>query len=117
MIRACSSGEDPYSRNILARASLHDLEGCGSGRAWNAVKRRSYIEEEDERAMLPMVGVPETLRRGLRPYRDLFGRTEGFEHLSRYVTGLIVSPNKTLQGIYANQVWEGDKPSRRAMHE
>jgi hypothetical protein len=67
--------------------------------------------------MLPMVGVPETLRRGLRPYRDLFGRTEGFEHLSRYVTGLIVSPNKTLQGIYANQVWEGDKPSRRAMHE
>src|SRR5258707_9238098 len=67
--------------------------------------------------MLPMVGVPETIREGLRPYRDLFRRAEGFEHLSRYVTGLIVSPNKTLQGIYANQVWEGDKPSRRAMHE
>jgi len=67
--------------------------------------------------MLPMVGVPDTLRKGLRPYRDLFGRSEGFEHISRYVTGLIVSPNKTLQGIYANQVWEGDKPSRRAMHE
>jgi hypothetical protein len=33
------------------------------------------------------------------------------------VAGLLVSPNKTLQGIYANQVWEGDKPSRRAMHE
>ena len=67
--------------------------------------------------MLPMVGVPETIRKGLRPYRDLFGRAEGFEHMSRYVTGLLVSPNKTLQGIYAGQVWEGEKPSRRAMHE
>jgi len=67
--------------------------------------------------MLPVVGVPETIRRGLRPYRDLFRRAEGFEHVSRYVTGLIVSPNKTLQGIYAQQVWEEDKPTRRAMHE
>ncbi len=67
--------------------------------------------------MLPMVEVPETIRKGLRPYRDLFGRAEGFEHVSRYVAGLIVSPNKTLQGIYAHQVWEGEKPSRRAMHE
>jgi len=56
--------------------------------------------------MLPVVGVPETIRRGLRPYRDLFRRAEGFEHVSRYVTGLIVSPNKTLQGIYAQHVWE-----------
>src|SRR5215510_15143401 len=67
--------------------------------------------------MLPMVGVPATIRLGMRPYRDLFGRAEGFEHISRYLTGLILSPNKTLQGIYAEQVWEGDKPSRREMHE
>jgi DDE superfamily endonuclease len=67
--------------------------------------------------MLPMVGVPETIRKGLRLYRDLFRRAEGFEHVSRYVTGLIVSPNKTLQGIYADQVWEEHKPSRRVMHE
>jgi hypothetical protein len=33
------------------------------------------------------------------------------------VTGLIVSPNKTLQGIYAQQVWEEYKPTRRTMHE
>jgi hypothetical protein len=46
-----------------------------------------------------MVEVPETIKKGLRPYRDLFGRAEGFEHVSRYVAGLIVSPNKTLQGI------------------
>jgi hypothetical protein len=64
-----------------------------------------------------MVGVPETVRKGLRPYRELFRRAEGFEYVSRYVTGLLVNPNKTLQGIYANQVWPEQKPSRRAMHE
>jgi hypothetical protein len=53
----------------------------------------------------------------MRPYRDLFRRSEGFEYGSRYVTGLLVSPNKTSQGIYAAQVWEGDGPSYRAMHE
>ena len=68
--------------------------------------------------MLPIIGVPETIRRGLAPYRPLFCRDEGFEHVSRYVTGLILSPNKTLQGIYDVQVWgEDGKPSRRAMHE
>ncbi len=50
--------------------------------------------------MLPIVGVPETVRKGLRPYRELFRRAEGFEYVSRYMTGLLVSPNKTLQGIY-----------------
>ena len=68
--------------------------------------------------MLPLVGVPETLRHGLAPYREVFCRAEGFDHISRYVTGLILSSNKTLQGIYAGQVWEpGVSRSRRAMHE
>jgi len=53
----------------------------------------------------------------MRPYRDLFRRSEGFEYVSRYVTGLLVSPNKTSQGIYAVQVWDGEGPSYRAMHE
>jgi hypothetical protein len=67
--------------------------------------------------MLPIVGVPETIRRGLTPYRDVFCREAGFEHISRYVTGLLLSPNKTLQGIYDGQVWESEHaPSRRAMH-
>jgi hypothetical protein len=68
--------------------------------------------------MVPLVGVPETIRCGLAPYRDVFCRAEGFEHISRYVTGLLLSPNKTLQGIYDMQVWEPGAPhSRRAMHE
>jgi hypothetical protein len=68
--------------------------------------------------MVPLVSVPETIRCGLAPYREVFCRAEGFEHISRYVTGLILSPNKTLQGIYDMQVWEPGAPhSRRAMHE
>jgi hypothetical protein len=68
--------------------------------------------------MVPLVGVPETIRRGLAPYREVFCRAEGFDHVSRYVTGLLLSPNKTLQGLYDAQVWEPGAPrSRRAMHE
>jgi hypothetical protein len=68
--------------------------------------------------MVPLVSVPETIRCGLAPYREVFCRAEGFEHISRYVTGLILSPKKTLQGIYDRQVWEPGAPhSRRAMHE
>ena len=68
--------------------------------------------------MVPLVGVPETIRCGLAPYREVFCRAEGFDHVSRYITGLLLSPNKTLQGIYDGQVWEPGAPrSRRAMHE
>jgi hypothetical protein len=68
--------------------------------------------------MLPIVGVPKTICQGLAKYRDIFCRDAGFEHVGRYVTGLILSPNKTLQGIHALQVWSDDPvPSRRAMHE
>jgi len=66
--------------------------------------------------MLPICGVPATIQQGLAPYRDLFCRDEGFAHISRYITGLILSPNKTLQGIYDLQVWDAESPSRRAMH-
>jgi hypothetical protein len=68
-------------------------------------------------AMIPLVGVPQTIAKQLSPYREVFCRAEGFEHISRYVSGLILSTNKTLQGIYAQQVYpEGKGVSRRAMH-
>ncbi len=67
--------------------------------------------------MLPIVGVPATIRQGLAAYRDLFCRDEGFAHIGRYVTGLILSPHKTLQGIYDLQVEsKGENKRRRAMH-
>ena len=67
--------------------------------------------------LLPLVGVPALVKDGLEPYREVFCREAGFEHVSRYVTGLLLSPNKTLQGIYGQQIWP-DEPgvSRRAMH-
>ena len=61
--------------------------------------------------MVPLVGVPETIRRGLAPYREVFCRAEGFDHISRYVTGLLLSPNKTLQGIYDAGVGAGGGPA------
>jgi hypothetical protein len=59
--------------------------------------------------MLPMVEVPETIRRGMAQYREVFCRDEGFEHVSRYGAGLVISPNKTVQGIYDWQVYDGEQ--------
>ena len=47
-----------------------------------------------------MVEVPETIKNGFAGYRDVFCRDEGFDYVSRYVTALVISPNKTLKGIY-----------------
>src|SRR5438067_13498296 len=74
-------------------------------------------EKKKGEAMLPIIRVPEILAKGMESFRKVFRRMEGFEHICRFITGLILSPNKTLQGIYDLQVWEGEAPSRRAMHE
>ena len=67
--------------------------------------------------MLPLVGVPPTIAAFLSKYRDIFCRQEGFDHVSRYITGLLLSPNKTLEGIHSQQIWEeGKEVKRRAMH-
>jgi hypothetical protein len=66
----------------------------------------------------PLVGIVPTLQRFLAAYREVFCRDNGFEHVSRYINGLLLSANKTLQGIYAQIVWPtGQQVSRRAMHE
>ena len=68
--------------------------------------------------MLPLVGIPATIAKFLKSYRQVFRKEAGFQHISRYINGLLMSPNKTLQGIYSQLVWdEKDKVSRRAMHE
>jgi hypothetical protein len=67
--------------------------------------------------MLPIIAVPDTIRSGMAQYREMFCREAGFTHVGRYITGLLLSPNKTLQGMYDVQVWgESAQPSRRAMH-
>ena len=68
--------------------------------------------------MLPLIGIPPTIEEEMAKYREVFCRDEGFAHVCRYVSGLILSPNKTLQGIYAQLVKaEGEQFSRRAMPE
>jgi hypothetical protein len=67
--------------------------------------------------MIPLVGVPKSIAEYLEKYRELFQRQKGFEIVSRYITGLILSPNKTLEGIHKEQFWsEGKGVKRRAMH-
>lgn len=68
--------------------------------------------------MFPLVGIPETIKQGMKAYRDLFPRKAGFEHVSRYISGLLLNGNKTLQGIHSQMVsTEENKVSgRRAMH-
>ena len=64
----------------------------------------------------PLVGIAPTIHHFLLAYREVFCRDNGFEHVSRYVQGLLLSANKTLQGIYAQIVWpDGEQVSRRAM--
>jgi hypothetical protein len=67
--------------------------------------------------MLAIICVPEIIAKGMECFRKVFCRAEGFEPVCRFITGLSLSPNKTLQGIYDLPVWEGEAPSRRAMHE
>ena len=65
----------------------------------------------------PLVGIPDLVKQGLEAYREVFCRASGFDSVSRYVAGLLLSANKTLEGIHAQQVWpEGEVRSRRSMH-
>src|SRR5512143_940393 len=67
--------------------------------------------------MLPLAGVPLLIAAWLKLYRDIFCRDAGVDHVSRYIAGLLLSPNQTLQAIYTQQGWpEGPSVSRRAMH-
>ena len=54
--------------------------------------------------MLPLVGIPATIGNFLKLYRQVFRKEAGFQHISRYINGLLMSPNKTLQGIYRQLV-------------
>ena len=74
------------------------------------------LSQEMETPILPLVSLPQTLQKYLHPYRTVFCRTAGFSQVSRYLTGLSLSPNKTLQGIHAQWVWHvGEAVGRRAM--
>jgi hypothetical protein len=52
--------------------------------------------------MLPIVGEPETRRRGLAPYREGCGRDAGCEQMRRSRTGVRLSPHQPRQGLMAS---------------
>jgi hypothetical protein len=67
--------------------------------------------------MLPIVGVPETIRHGLAPYRHVVCRDAGCDQVRRERTGLLLRPHKPLHGRYALHVSGQERPpSRRARH-
>jgi hypothetical protein len=67
--------------------------------------------------MIPVVGVPKSIAEYLEQYKELFKRKKGFKIVSRFITGLILSPNKTLESIHSQQFWSEEKGiKRRAMH-
>ena len=64
--------------------------------------------------MLPLVGIPATIVKFLKSYRQVLRKEAGFKQISRYINGLLMSGNKTLPGIYSQLVWdEQEKVSRR----
>lgn len=66
----------------------------------------------------PLVGIPESIQKAMSPFKPIFCRKEGFLHILYYVTGLLLSPNKTLQGIHHQIVPTSPrKTSSRAMHK
>jgi hypothetical protein len=66
--------------------------------------------------MWPLVGIPQAIAQGMAAYRSVFCREAGFEPVSRYVSGLRLSANKTWQGMHRQWVLpSGAAVSRRAM--
>ena len=63
--------------------------------------------------MIPLVGVPKSIAEYLEQYRELFKRKKGLEIVSRFITGLILSPNKTLENIHSQQFWSEEKGVKR----
>ena len=49
-------------------------------------------------AMIPLVEVPEIVRHYAPDFESLFS-PEAFQHFQRYISGLIISENKTVEGI------------------
>ena len=47
---------------------------------------------------LPIIEIPAQIKRSLNDYRDIFTNPQ-FGHFQRFITGLIVSDNKTVQEI------------------
>ncbi len=67
--------------------------------------------------MILLVGIPTTIAQGMSAEQEVFCREAEFEHVSRYLSGLLLSENKTEHRDLQSIVYlEGAAASRRAMH-
>ena len=47
--------------------------------------------------IVPMVSIPPSIANGLEGYRDLFPRSETFQHIQEYCTGMVVLDKPSIQ--------------------
>ena len=66
--------------------------------------------------MFPLI-TPDIIINYMNNYRTVFCKDAGFNHICNFVTGLIINPNKTLQGIYNASITDRNQSSRRASHK
>jgi hypothetical protein len=55
--------------------------------------------------MFPFVGIARTIHQGMSAYRALFSRQSAFEHVERYVNGLLLSAIRRCKAFTVN--WSG----------
>lgn len=61
-------------------------------------RKRINWEKTSTSIMLPITEIPELVKHYAKFFEELF-KTSDYEHFSKYVTGLLVSENKTVSGI------------------
>jgi len=55
------------------------------------------IEPEEKVMIIPIVGIPPSIANGLEKYKELFPRSETFQHIQEYCTGMVVLDKPSIQ--------------------
>jgi SRSO17 transposase len=64
--------------------------------------------------IIPIVSIPPSIQKGLRPYRDLFPRSETYQHILEYCTGLVVLDKPSINRLSQCLV---DGPSQSSINK
>jgi hypothetical protein len=65
--------------------------------------------------VVPVVAIPPSIEAGLAPYRDLFPRSETYQHILEYCTGLVVLDKPSINRLIGwRRVWSTAQPKARS---
>jgi SRSO17 transposase len=64
--------------------------------------------------IVPIVAIPPSIEAGLAPYRDLFPRSETYQHIKEYGTGLVVLEKPSINRVAACLV---DGPAQSSINK